>query len=40
MGLKQFKNEIFFLVGVYLAMIGSYIIEVVNYRYKQLLKYR
>jgi hypothetical protein len=40
MGLKQFKNEVFFAIGIYLALLGSYIMEVINHRYKQLLKYR
>ena len=40
MGIKQFKDEVFQLLGVYLALVGTYIMESVEYRYKQLLKYR
>jgi hypothetical protein len=39
-GFRQFKDEVFLALGIYLARIGSYISELVEYKYKQLLRYR
>lgn len=38
-GIRQFDDEVFLILGTYLAWVGSYIGEIVDYRYKQLLKY-
>lgn len=39
-GLRQFADDVFITLGVYLARIGNYIMELVDYKYKQLLRYR